>query len=117
MPINFVSCTDVKPSALLDDERTEDEITATEDDDRIDDTDERTDDEDEERMDDDERTEDGTDETLDLLVDTDEDVTPPQTAPVTAGVSIAPPLAFTCKPKTAVCPGWIFPFQLKLLAL
>jgi hypothetical protein len=43
----------------------------------------------------DEITLDGVDDTAEL---------PPQIAPVTTGVSIAP-LAFTCIPKTTVCPG------------
>lgn len=41
---------------------------------------------------------------------------PPQIAPVTAGVSTAP-LVFTCIPKLTVWPGWIAPFQLRLVAL
>lgn len=57
--------------------------------------------------------EDGTDDetTLDEAEDT-----APQIAPVTAGVSIAPPLAFTCTPKETFCPGWIVPFQFRLVA-
>lgn len=45
-----------------------------------------------------------------------EDVAVPQIGPVTGGVSIAPPLAFTCKPKDTFWPGWIVPFQLRLVA-
>lgn len=45
-----------------------------------------------------------------------EDVAVPQMDPVTAGVSIAPPLAFTCKPKDTFCPGGILAFQLRLVA-
>jgi hypothetical protein len=40
----------------------------------------------------------------------------PQIEPVTAGVSIAPPLAFTCTPNDTFCPGWIVPFQFRLVA-
>lgn len=40
---------------------------------------------------------------------------PPQILPVTAGVSAAP-LVFTCIPNETVWPGWILPFQLKLVA-
>lgn len=55
---------------------------------------------------------------LDTGVDdwTLEDVAVPQIGPVTGGVSIAPPLAFTCKPKDTFWPGWIVPFQLRLVA-
>lgn len=47
----------------------------------------------------------------------DELVTIPQIDPVTTGVSIAPPLAFTCTPKDTFCPGWILPFQFRLVAV
>ena len=128
-PISLVSCTEVKPPALLelpaielderkllDEERMEEDI-ATDDDERTVDTEERIDDNEDERIDDDgERTDDdNADETLDLLVDTD-DVLPPQIAPVTVGVSTVP-FALTCKPNATVCPGWILLFQLKLEAL
>lgn len=46
----------------------------------------------------------------------DETCVPPQILPVTVGVSMAP-LAFTCIPKATVCPGWILPFQLRLVAV
>lgn len=39
-----------------------------------------------------------------------------QIAPVTAGVSMAAPLEFTCTPKDTFWPGWILPFQCKLVA-
>lgn len=101
---------------LLDDERS-DEDTTIEDDERVEDTEERLDEDDERIEEDEDRTDDDTSvELLDLLVDT-EDTAPPQIAPVTAGVSIAPLLAFTCTPNATVCPGWILPFQLKLVAL
>ncbi len=35
----------------------------------------------------------------------DDVATLPQIDPVTAGVSIAPPLAFTCTPNDTFCPG------------
>lgn len=40
----------------------------------------------------------------------------PQIDPVTAGVSIAAPLEFTCTPKDTFWPGGIVPFQFKLVA-
>ena len=55
----------------------------------------------------------GVDELLEL--DAEEAGVLPQILPVTAGVSAAP-LVFTCTPKETVCPGWILPFQLRLLA-
>ncbi len=58
-------------------------------------------------------------EDLDELTDEereDEATVPPQTLPVTVGVSIAP-LPLTCIPKATVCPGCILPFQLRLVAL
>ena len=55
----------------------------------------------------------GVDELLEL--DAEEAGLPPQILPVTAGVSAAP-LVFTCMPKDTVCPGWMLPFQLKLVA-
>lgn len=58
-------------------------------------------------------------EDLDELIDEereDEATVPPQTLPVTVGVSIAP-LPLTCIPKATVCPGCILPFQLRLVAL
>jgi len=104
-----VSWTEVKPPALLElptielderellNEKRMEEDNAMEDDDRIDDEDERIDDEDErtdeESTDEESTDEESTDETLDLLVDADE-LIPPQIAPVTMGVSIAP-LALT----------------------
>jgi len=109
MPINLVSWTEVKPLALLElpaielderkllDEERREEDKAIDDDERIDDEDERIDDEDErtdeESTDEEITDEESTDETLDLLVDADE-LIPPQIAPVTMGVSIAP-LALT----------------------
>ncbi len=114
-----MSCTDVKSPLLLElderellDEERIDEDTITEDDERLDDDtttedDERIDDEEDERIDDeDERTDEGV----------TEDVLPPQIAPFTTGVSIAP-FPFTCTPNATVCPGEILPFQFKLDAL
>jgi len=46
-----------------------------------------------------------------------EEATAPQMAPVTWGVSIAPPLALTCIPNATVWPGWILPFQLRFVAV
>jgi hypothetical protein len=56
------------------------------------------------------------DEVLEGATLEDVDTTPPQIAPVTAGVSTAP-LVLTCIPKATVWPGWIAPFQPRLVAL
>ena len=56
------------------------------------------------------------DDVLEGVTLDDQETALPQIAPVTAGVSTAP-LVFTCIPKATVWPGWIAPFQLRLVAL
>jgi hypothetical protein len=69
-------------------------------------------------LEDDVRTEEDDDVEAEVFTDDEllEDTLPPQTAPVTTGVSTAP-LVSNCTPKDATCPGWRLPFQLKLVAL
>lgn len=45
-----------------------------------------------------------------------DDLAPPQILPVTTGRSALPPRLSTWKPNCTLWPGWIVPFQLKLLA-
>lgn len=106
LAIELDVATKLEVVTLLDEERT-DEVAA--DDERIDDIEDV-------RSDEELRTDDDIEEMLDLLVDTVDEVFP-QIPPLTTGVSIAAPLAFTCKPNAMVCPGWMLAFQLKLDAL